>query len=350
MESLKGKIKFGKWDSGKDGFTYCGRNFVQKEDGSVETDMNEYVRNLTIARITRDRKKETESSLSEAEHRTLRALVGQLAWLGRMGMPEIASAVSRLAGSLAKPVMADLLMANTIVRTAKKIDLSTLKFSPKIDLRNCCVGQISDSAFDNLKKSGSQRGHIIVLANKEIIHGHKEMHTFSMIEWKSSRMRRVVRSTLAAEAYSASEASESLDYTRALLAEALDPSFTVRNWQECAARIPGVAVTDCKSLFDVIATDLPKVADRRLALECMILKGLENVTFKWVPSQQMLADALTKDVGFEILDYFSKVRRDMLLTFGPDDRAPVGRRVHQDVKDMSLAESIKAQGLNSESK
>ena len=46
-------------------------------------------------------------------------------------------------------------------------------------------------------------------------------HTVNMMEWRSSRSRRVVRSTLAAEAYSLSETSEAVDWTRVVLGELL---------------------------------------------------------------------------------------------------------------------------------
>ena len=62
-------------------------------------------------------------------------------------------------------------------------------------------------------------------------------------------------------------------------------------------------------MFDTVATELPKVNDRRLALECQILKDLRNVKWKWLPSQQMVADVLT-NVGSPLRARLRKLMLD----------------------------------------
>jgi len=121
--------------------------------------------------------------------------------------------------------------------------------------------------------------------------------------------------------------------------------FTYRGWQSFADRIPALAITDCRSLYDVAGTDLPRVSDRRLALECTILKEIKNLTFKWVPSQQMFADALTKETHGEVIEYSLAVRKSMLWCCGPDNRAPPGRKQHKDYPELvgSSSENPKTQ-------
>lgn len=287
--------------------------------------MKEFVQNMTPAKLSNERKRQVGSPLTAIEEKMLRALVGQGIWLARMGMPELAVRVSKVAGKMTKPVVQDLLDANTFVRFAKKVKMSGQVFSSKLKLDDPVVAQVSDSAFDNLPGHRSQRGHMVVLADADFEHKHQMLQHVSFIEWKSTEIKRVVRSTLAAEAYSASEASESMDFIRAMVAEIKNPEFEHRHWLEEAAQIRGLLIADRKSLFDVVATDLPKVSDHRLALECMILKELKNVGHKWLPSQQMIADGLTKEIAPEGTAYALTVRETGLWTCGPDSRAPKGR-------------------------
>ena len=143
----------------------------------------------------------------------------------------------------------------------------------------------------------------------------------------------MVRNTLSAEAYSASEASESIDHLRACLAELFDPEFTLRTWEDSAKKWPAALAVYCKSLYDALANENMKVADRRLSLECAILRNLDNFSFKWIPSQQNIADHLTKQVTPEIEEYAQKVRATHKWTFGPDPRAPEGRKKHMDLQN-----------------
>ena len=78
------------------------------------------------------------------------------------------------------------------------------------------------------------------------------------------------------EHYSASEASESIDHLRACPAELFDPEFTLRSWEEWARRWPAGLTVDCKTLYEDLANESMRVADRRLSLDGAILRNLEN--------------------------------------------------------------------------
>eukprot|EP00959_Pyramimonas_sp_CCMP1952_P214912 4497627-Pyramimonas_sp.AAC.1 len=64
------------------------------------------------------------------------------------------------------------------------------------------VINVTDSAFDNLPKHRSQRGHFIMLGDQKINEDHSNKHKVHSIGWQSPKIQRVVRSTLSAEAYS----------------------------------------------------------------------------------------------------------------------------------------------------
>ena len=133
----------------------------------------------------------------------------------------------------------------------------------------------------------------------------------------------MVRSTLAAEAYAMSETSEGMDWCRTIMAELL---FPLTKEREKEAKMKGIMVTDAKSLYDVIVADRVNVQDRRLSLEASLLREVarNNVSVKWVRSEQMLADCLTK-AGVDTT-YLEVVLDSSEWTLGPDPRAPQGRK------------------------
>ena len=70
----------------------------------------------------------------------------------------------------------------------------------------------------------------------------------AIVFWNSHRIKRVVKSTLAAEAAALSEAQDALECARVLFMQMLG-KVEGRNWQE-ALKMPGYLVMDAKSLYD----------------------------------------------------------------------------------------------------
>ena len=84
-----------------------------------------------------------------------------------------------------------------------------------------------------------------------------------------------------------------------------------------------VAVADCKSLYDTITKERVMLLDKRLSLEAALLRqSLDEVSIKWVKSEQMLADCLTKVLPG---GYARMVLTSNRWTLGPDPRAPSAR-------------------------
>eukprot|EP00969_Alexandrium_andersonii_P068549 3024170-Alexandrium_andersonii.AAC.1 len=69
--------------------------------------------------------------------------------------------------------------------------------------------------------------------------------------WESSSAKRVVRSTLAAEAYAASEAMDALSWLRALFRELDAGHFAPHDGGR-----PAHLLTDAKSLVDAVSSDV----------------------------------------------------------------------------------------------
>jgi len=220
----------------------------------------------------------------------------------------------------------DLKDANAVIRTAKRIgSQEKIRFTDMIDIENCVVLGVGDAAFDNVENSGSQGGKLLLSAHKDILTS-KELVPISVMEWTSNKVKRVVRSTLAAEAYVMGESAEGVEYLRALLAELFDPEYSVKNRAPCEERIAGILVTDARSLHDSLRKEGGAVRDRRLRLELNLIKCIPNLAVKWVKSEQMIADELTKEVSEEIHEYSRQVRMSGLWTLGDDPRCPPSRK------------------------
>ena len=130
----------------------------------------------------------------------------------------------------------------------------------------------------------------------------------SPISWGCKKIQKVVTSTLAAETASLSSTLDQLSWLRLFWGWLLQPDL---NWQKSkqaldnlpktyAASImkdPDMAVTDCKSLYDLVTrTAPPNCQEFRTQLQARAIKDLlsEGVNLHWVHSGAQVADALTK--------------------------------------------------------
>ena len=188
--------------------------------------------------------------------------------------------------------------ANNVIRRAKQFADLEITFEPiPIDqLRLCCH---SDAAWANLGNH-TQAGYIIGFITSDLDIGKET--TWTPAVWKSFRLSRAVGSTLAAEAQAMVAATGTLEWMSLLLAEAVEGIGDIREFsQHLKTRTP-VVVTDCKSLYDhLVAVSSPtSVEDRRTSIDIVILRqsiSRLGASIRWVPTNRMLADSLTKSAG-----------------------------------------------------
>ena len=106
--------------------------------------------------------------------------------------------------------MKDILDVNKIIGKAKSSKI-TLKYPHSGDDNDLCFMIFSDAALRDLTDGGSQGGYVIFLVGKS--------GKFSPIWWNSKKIRRVVRSTLAAETISLYEAIDMAAFIATLFTE-----------------------------------------------------------------------------------------------------------------------------------
>ena len=123
---------------------------------------------------------------------------------------------------------------------------------------------------------------------------------FRWFVWKSYRLARAVSSTLAGESQAMSVASGTVEWLSLMMSEAIDGPFQLRQARAILSRRRPLLATDCKSLYDHLVSPSSPTAidDRRTSIDVVIiresLKDLQGI-IRWLPTDRMIADGLTKD-------------------------------------------------------
>ena len=128
-----------------------------------------------------------------------------------------------------------------------------------------------------------------------------------LIDWSSSKIHRKVKSTLAAEAAGSSRAFDRSCFLRSLMCEI--ERGRMSDWNDMVKSVPFCLATDCKSLYELCKNDGKLPEDRRVALDLLDVRdGLEEYgdEYRWIPTEHMLADALTKRMPPDLLLKFLK--------------------------------------------
>ena len=142
------------------------------------------------------------------------------------------------------------------------------------------ISVFTDASHANLPdKVSSTSGMVVFLADNS--------GNMSPVTWRSNKIRRVVRSTLAAECLALQEGIEEALYVRHMLCEIL-------NLQESSVQVH--AYIDSRSLLEALrSTKL--VDDRRLRIDIGAIKQSverELSSISWISGRDMLANSLTK--------------------------------------------------------
>ena len=326
MKAICEKYKFGKLE--KNEFKYCGRNIVKNFNGIYVTCPNLTDRIRPI-HLTVEQRKQKKEKVNEDVKNQLRSIIGSLAWLSRVCRPDLAYAVSKMQSDVHQACYEDVGFANGIVNIAKKTKNKGLCYPIKpFDFDNLMIVAIQDASFGNdadVSRSGcklglrSQSGRLLCLADRSF--KETQRGVLLPIEWHSTTIERVCKSTLQAEALSLLSGSEEADHLRMVL-HGLCHEHDHRDrkkWVvESMDNFDVDFYTDCRSLEEhVCQPGLHTVTDKRLAID---LSGIRQLIWRqggeefgdplltdWLPKQgttrlrwtstdRMIADAMTKPI------------------------------------------------------
>ena len=233
--------------------------------------------------IEKSKRKNVNAPLSESEKTDFRALIGSMGWISRQTRPDVMVNVSMASQTLGSPKVKDVVELNKAVKMLKESPEAPWKYVPsELTLENCVVFVCADSSFANIEGGKSQCGYVVGLSLPKIADGNPT--PVALLETTSSSIKRVCRSTLAAESNAFLMGVEAADYVSALLREMMNPNVSL----------------NAKSLEATIVKEAGQPSDKRVKLLVAQIKEYlaENCRAIWVDTSQMLADVLTK-IGCE---------------------------------------------------
>ena len=255
-------------------FKYVGLYMKQSSKG-IEIDQESYIKSLNEVEVSHKKAKLRNNILNDEEVHKFRSVIGQLNWIGTQTRPDISYDVCSLSTMLNKCTVGDMIDANKVVKRVKTDQVRIVIPTLKNGLNLICY---SDASFANLNDYGSQGGFIIFLADNE---GNR-----CPVLWKSKKIRRIVKSTLAAETMALLEVAESAYYVRKIIEDI-----------GIIEEIPIYCYVDNKSLVEALRS-LKKVDDKYLRINIACLKDMLERSdinkVEWVDTKSQLANCLTK--------------------------------------------------------
>lgn len=279
IEPLVQKFQVGKNE--KVQFMYTGFQVIQKQNYII-LDQNHYTQSsVEVLPVSPERSKEKKAALNEEETSQLRKMTGSLNWVVRATRPDLSFEMIELSTRFQKGCIEDLLRARKALINLKKHKAQIL--IPDVGPASSWnLVVYTDASLGNLNDGvDSTGGYIVFLTNKE-------KRVAAAIDWSANKIKRVVRSTLAAEALSLCEGLEAAIHHREILEE-------IVNLEPKSIKIH--AIIDNKSTVQAVYSTTV-VDDKRLRREIggireMLACGTVD-SLEWVKGSDQLADVLTK--------------------------------------------------------
>ena len=277
MDKLRNRFLAGKMEDTQ--FTYVGFG-IKQTDESIILDQSEYMKELEY--VNQNRASQKHGELNQTEQSLLRSQVGRINWAVQGSRPDLGFEMIELSTKLKKGNVSDLQRANKAIKRLKDEQNSNQIVFPCLgDLEQCKIMVFSDASHANLSDGVSSVGaHVVLLVGSD--------RNCCPLAWQANKIKRVVRSTIAAEALSLQEGLENGFYLRTLLEELLAlPAYTIQL----------EAYVDNRSVIEAIhSTKL--VDDKRLRLDISAMKESLNLgqvhSVRWCPSEFQIANCMTK--------------------------------------------------------
>ena len=218
------------------------------------------------------------ADLSPTEYSEFRSLVGGINWAVCGTRPDLAYDVVEYSSKFKHATQADMFMC---AKSAKRCKQQVINIFPSLGhFQKWKLISYSDASYANLPdKTNSTLGYIIWLVG--------DYNICCPLSWRANKIKRICRSTLAAEKMALVEGLEECQYLRALLYEL--QIFITENYISC--------YVDNMSLCDAVYS-MKLVDDKRLRIDITSMREMmKNGDIKqicWCPADQQLANRLTK--------------------------------------------------------
>jgi hypothetical protein len=317
---LKKIFRFGSWRVGSGKF--LGMHVHQDSDFSITCGNPEYhtkLRPLRVPGNLADSEAIPASMISQ-----FRGALGTLQWMAGHWRPDLAAQASLALQGLPHPSLRDVKRCNDAIRRARQDPNMAVIFRPVPFSRMLLTGH-TDASLGNARRGGTQAGMVIGIGEAKIRNGTEGI--WGVLAWRSSRLKRVVGSTLAAETQQALNTARELAWTATLLSEISHGHIDLEvRGQVVQETVPTTLVVDCKSLYDLLVA--PTVAtgsgrDREASVDVIMLRQVVEeigAEVRWVPAARQLGDSMTKDSA-EAVDSLKGAITEGRYAIGLESRA-----------------------------
>ena len=288
MRKLRSRFAAGKIE--EKNFTYIGFHIHQNENGII-LDHSEYMNKIENAKIDPSKASMKDDVLCPSEQTLYRKLIGQINWAVQVSRPDIAFEMKDMSTKLKEATVGDMIRAIKAVNRLKEVK-SVVTFPNLIkNTEHWKILVFTDASLGNINNgTGSTESHIIWIVDKEF--------NCCPLTWQANKIKRVVRSTIAAETLSLQDGLESSYYYRRIIEDILGLEHQT---------IPIIAYVDNKSVVESVhSTKL--VEDKRLRIDiAAIVESLESkevIDIKWCSGDKQLANCMTKlgASSYDLLD------------------------------------------------
>ena len=209
------------------------------------------------------------------------------------------SSTSILAGELASKDIKVLAELKKTLRFSKQTADVVLRFPVLTkDWRDLNFVVFSDAALGVRQDLASQGGFLVLAVDKRVLQG--EVGRYSVIAWRSYKLTRVCRSSLAAGSQACAAAVDELMIIKAIYGMIKDPKMNIKN-DDIAKGSKSVVVIDARALYDAINKEtIQSSLDKRVAIETLVIRDslkFTNSDLRWASSEGQMADGLTQIGG-----------------------------------------------------
>ena len=256
-------------------FSFLGISLHQNDDFSIVIDQNSYVSTLLPISLSKERFTNKKSDITMAEEKQMRTLIDQLNWLAGISRPEISFDVSLMTSRIKIATVDDLIYCNKVLKQVQT-NPTSIRFPP-LEMKSVSLLVHFDSSWNNLPKGGSEGAYVILLKDNN--------NSISPLEWSSTKIRRVARSTVTAETLAMLDACDAVFFLSKIMTEILNLSS-----------IDIHTLTDNKSLYDNVHSSKVTV-EKRLIVDLSALREMVNkkeIAVHKIDSDKNLSNVLTK--------------------------------------------------------
>ena len=279
----------------------------------IEQCQDRYAQSLDMINIGQQRKAHVEQEATPSEVTAHRGIGGACNWLGTQTRPDLCMETSLVQGHNNGTLVKHLAQANKLLRAAHEFSDTALVIT-SIPLERLTWVAFGDAGWGVREDGSSQGGTIVIAADSELLQG-KETN-ISIHEWSSYKLKRVCRSSLAAEAQAYAETLDRLEYCKVFWQCMVEPSTNINDVDMILRKqLRSAIITDCKCLYDALErseTAGLNLAEKRTAIEITAIKqrlGHGAIYTGWVNSDRQMADGFTKPAAaYKLLPIMSSGR------------------------------------------